>query len=360
MQILHIPCLSCWRRTVGGGGREINLCCWTQWPLCSSPCRGGRGRTVTRCSYRNGSRKHPSWLHWAAGWLGNDIDAKKLTKLPRTAFLKWNKEMRWNFKAWGDPYKSISTDENFPVQVAAPLPAVARPPNPPFVLLMSPMNVVLLPAFAHQQPQGPRFRGALHFPNPFALLQQHDKEDESLYKNLDDTVILQPPKPLGTRMKAPFPAPRTKLSKSSNCADKVGLQSGFHTADKGTKTKTNVNNIPTPDASFHRLVAQEKQDWEQVKVKLWHQQDQRDTEIICRDFGLLSSRDTQSSGCNLEKDIFINFYLHARLRNEIFSLTWFVCYCSLTSCSLRRQVRLQLPLPISMKWFPLTSPLSIT
>ena len=138
--------------------------------------------------------------------------------------------------------------------------------------------------------------------------------------------------------------------------------SGFHTANKGTKTKTeiNIDNIPTPSASFPHLVAPERWDGEQAKAKLWCQQDWKDAETIRRDFGLPSSRDTWSSGCNLEKDIFINFYLHARLRNEIFSLTWFVCYCSLTSCSLRRQVRLQLPLPISMKWFPLTSPLSIT
>ena len=51
--------------------------------------------------------------------------------MPKTSFPHWNREMRGNFKAWGDPYKCVSTDQNFPVQIAAPLPAVAVPALPP-------------------------------------------------------------------------------------------------------------------------------------------------------------------------------------------------------------------------------------
>ena len=94
---------------------------------------------------------------------------KSKQKLPKTTFPHWNKEMRGNFKAWGDPYKCILTNQNFPVPVAALLPAVAPPalPSPfvpsPIILLPPSVNVVLSPAFVPQQPQGPRFGGALTF-----------------------------------------------------------------------------------------------------------------------------------------------------------------------------------------------------
>ena len=61
-------------------------------------------------------------------------------------------------------------------------------------------------------------------------------------------------------MKPLFPTPRTKFDKLSASSDKMGLRSGFHTANKGTKTKTeiNIDNIPTPSASFPHLVAPER------------------------------------------------------------------------------------------------------
>ena len=173
--------------------------------------------------------------------------------------------MRGNFKAWGDPYKCISTDQNFPVPVAAQLPAVAALALPPpfvplpIILLPPPVNVVLPPAFVPQQPQGPRFGGLPAFHNPFAVLQQQqyddndDDKDDTLYKNLDETVVQQP-QPSRTKPKLPFPAPRATLSKTSSSSSSEGnrLQSGFHTADEGTatETETDVDNVATPDADF--------------------------------------------------------------------------------------------------------------
>lgn len=130
------------------------------------------------------------------------------------------------------------------------------------------MNVVPLPAFIPKQPQGPRFGGCPAFPNPLAILQQHynqdegegDDNDDTLHENLDETVIPQPPRPPGMRMKLPFPPQRTKQSKSSSSSDKNRLQLGLHTADMGTKTKTktDIKDIPTPDASFCCSVAQNR------------------------------------------------------------------------------------------------------
>ena len=90
----------------------------------------------------------------------------------------------------------------FPVPVAAPLPAVAPPalpppfilPPPPLIILPPlPVHVVPPPAFVPQQPQGPRFGGAPTFRNPFAVLQQqydnNNDNDNMLYENLDKTVV---------------------------------------------------------------------------------------------------------------------------------------------------------------------------
>ena len=73
-------------------------------------------------------------------------------------------------------------------------------------------------------------------------------------------------------------------------------------ADEGTATETemetDVDDVATPDAD-----AKERQERELAKAKLRRQQDHRYAETVQRDFGELSSRDTQSSGCNLDKSI---------------------------------------------------------
>ena len=124
------------------------------------------------------------------------------------------------------------------------------------------MNVVPPPAFVPQQSQGPRFGGLPAFHNLFVVLQQQqydnnddDNNDDTLYKNLDDTMVQQP-QPSGTKPKPPFPAPRMTLSKMSSSSSSEGnrLQSGFHTADEGTTTETemetDVDDVATPDTDF--------------------------------------------------------------------------------------------------------------
>ena len=70
-----------------------------------------------------------------------------------------------------------------------------------------------------------------------------------------------------------------------------------------------VDNNPTPDASFRCMTAQEGQEWELAKAKLQHQQDCRDAKTIRWDFGGPSSRDTQSSGHNLDESIMQKYFL---------------------------------------------------
>ena len=94
------------------------------------------------------------------------------------------------------------------------------------------------------------------------LQQQYDDDnnDDRLYENLDKTVVQRP---LGTMTKPPFPTPRTTLSKTSSSSSSEGnrLQSGFHTADEGTTTKTetetDVDDVDTPDANFRRAAGKE-------------------------------------------------------------------------------------------------------
>ena len=62
--------------------------------------------------------------------------------------------MRGNFRAWGDPYKCVSTDQNFPVQIAAPLPAVAVavPALPPPIVPPPPPPPAPLPPWVDPDP----------------------------------------------------------------------------------------------------------------------------------------------------------------------------------------------------------------
>ena len=188
------------------------------------------------------------------------------------------------------------------------------------ILPPQPVNVVPPPAFVPQQPQGPRFGGLPAFHNPFAVLQQQqyddndDDNDDTLYENLDEMVVQQP-QPSGTKTKPPFPAPRTTLSKTLSSSSSEGnrLQSGFHTCDEGTATETetemdvddvdNIDDVATPDADFQHEAAKERRERELAKAELRHQQERRDAETVRRDFGELSSRETRSSGHNLDESI---------------------------------------------------------
>ena len=192
---------------------------------------------------------------------------KSKQKLPKTSFPHWNREMRGNFKAWGDPYKCISTDQNLPVPIAAPLPAVAAPAlpppfvPPPIILPPPPVNVVLPPAFVPQQPQGPRFGGppafgglpAFH--NPFKVLQQQqdddDNNDDTLYENLDDTVVQQP-QPSGTKTKPPFPTPRTTRSKTSSSSSSEGERLQPATKEPQPRQKQTSTTLPQKTVRRHQ------------------------------------------------------------------------------------------------------------
>ena len=72
-----------------------------------------------------------------------------------------------------------------------------------------------------------------------------------------------------------------------------------------------VDDVDTPDANFRRVAAKERQERELSKAKLQHQQDRRDAETVRQDFGELSSRDTRSSGRNLDESI-LHKYLPIR------------------------------------------------
>ena len=204
---------------------------------------GGEGQSPDAAAETGQENIQVNFIEEQGDWV-MVLRQKSKPKPPKTTFPHWNREIRGNFKAWGDPYKYISTDQNFPVPVVALLPAVAPPAlpppfvPPPIILPPPPVNVVPPPAFVPQQPQGPRFGGVPAFHNPFAVLQQQydddDDNDDTLYKNLDETVVQQQPQPSGTKLKPPFPAPRTTLSKTLSPSSLEGnrLQSGFHTADE--------------------------------------------------------------------------------------------------------------------------------
>ena len=113
---------------------------------------GGEGQSPDAAAETGQENIQVNFIEEQGDWV-MVLRRKSKQKLPKTTFLYWNKEMRGNFKAWGDPYKCISTDQNFPVPVAAPLPAVAPPALPPpfvplpIILPPPPVNVVLPPAF---------------------------------------------------------------------------------------------------------------------------------------------------------------------------------------------------------------------
>ena len=72
-----------------------------------------------------------------------------------SAFSPLEQRNEGEFQGMGDIYKCILTNQNFPVPVAAPLPAVAPPalPPPPLIILPPlPVNVVPPPAFVPQFP----------------------------------------------------------------------------------------------------------------------------------------------------------------------------------------------------------------
>ena len=132
MQILQHPRSKHRHRNEGGGDRE-RICCQlllSPLTLRPHPLQRGEGQSPDAAAETGQENIQVNFIEEQGDWV-MVLRRKSKQKLPKTTFLYWNKEMRGNFKAWGDPYKCISTDQNFPVPVAAPLPAVAAPALPP-------------------------------------------------------------------------------------------------------------------------------------------------------------------------------------------------------------------------------------